>query len=170
MKEISFTLDQNKSVSQYILSKGRSFQTQYEDPYNLESVGTNKFSSNENSGSFNFLTNFWNRLISKPESLSQVSNTKISEILKEEKGVCSSKMIKTVLAKELNLDINSQELLIAAEKSNQIFHEDFPGDYILEYMGNRLGLFLWDITYDASGKANVKYNFKPEIKSFKGLF
>jgi hypothetical protein len=171
MKEISFTLDQNKSISQYILSKGLSFQTKYEDPYNLSSAKTNsKHSQKENNGSSNFLSNFWNRLISKPESFSQHPSTEISKILEEEKGVSASKMINTVLSQKLNLDINSAELLDAAKKSNQIFHEDFPGDYILEYMGDRLGLFLWDISYDSNGKANVEYKFRPKIKSFKGLF
>ncbi|TVZ27535.1 hypothetical protein JM83_2583 [Gillisia sp. Hel_I_86] len=171
MKDISFTLDQNNFVSHYILNRGLSQETENEDESSSSFAQTfNKNSQKENAGGSNFLSNFWNRLISTPESFSQHSSTSISTILEEEKGISSSNMINTVLSQKLNLEPNSTALSEAAQECNKIYHEDFPGDYILEFRGDRLGIFLRDLCYDANGKAMVEYIFKPEIKSFRGLF
>ena len=54
--------------------------------------------------------------------------------------------------------------------SNKIFHEDYPGDFILEYQGKRLGLMLLDTCYDSNSEAKLIYRFNPNLKSFQGLF
>ncbi len=116
------------------------------------------------------LSHFWNLLIARPESLSQKPNSCISEILEEEEGNSAKEMITKILSEKLSLEKDSAEVLKAVEKSNQIFHEDFPGDFILEYNGTRLGLFLSDVCYDSSNEATPIYRFKPDLKSFNGLY
>ena len=116
------------------------------------------------------LSQFWNLLIAKPESLSQKLNSCISEILEEEKGISANEMITKILSEKLSLEQDSAEVLEAVEKSNQIYHEDFPGDFILEYNGTRLGLFLIDVCYDSSNEATPIYRFRPNLKSFHGLY
>ncbi len=166
----SHSIGQSKVVSHFIFNKIFSFKTENKNEASTLSIQKKNDSQNENNRSFNFLGNFWNKLVSNPESLSQNPNIEVSATLEEKKGVSSSKIVRSVLAQKLALENNSTELLKAVEKCNKIFHEDFPGDFILEYNGNRMGLFLMDICYDSQGKANVDYKFKPNIKSFRGLF
>lgn len=117
-----------------------------------------------------YLNQFWNRLIAKPEGTSQPPNSYISEILEEEeKKISANKVIAGVLSDRLKLAKNSAGVLKAIKESTQIFHEDFPGDFILEYKEKRLGLFLLDICYNSNHDAIPVYRFRADLKSFDGL-
>lgn len=125
---------------------------------------------NKNKSTSKYLNRFWNRLIGNPESFSQHPNYYISDILEEEKNICANEKIASILSDKLNLAQNSDELYKAVKNSIKIFHEDFPGDFILEYNGTRLGLFLLDICYDLNNNGTPVYRFKSNLKSFDGLF
>lgn len=119
---------------------------------------------------FNFLNNFWNRLVSRPQSFPQKPNASISSLLEEENGISASPFIRSVLAGILELPIDSKKLSNAMQNSNQIFHEDYPCDFILEYQGKRLGMMLLDIYYNSNSEAKLIYRFNPNLKSFQGLY
>ena len=119
---------------------------------------------------FNFLNNFWNRLLFKPQSFPQKQNASISSLLEEEIGILASRSIKSALAETLELPIDSKKLFNAIQNSNKIFHEDYPGDFILEYQGKRLGMMLLDICYNSNNEAKPVYRFNPNLNSFQGLF
>lgn len=118
----------------------------------------------------NPLTNFWKKLIFKPDIFPQSPNTSIYNILEEEKGEMATNVISSVLSKKLELSLNSAALALAMENSIKIFHEDFPWDFILEYNGERLGMVLLDICYNSNNEPVPIYRFNPYLKSFQGLF
>lgn len=119
---------------------------------------------------FNFLNYFWNRLVCKPQSFPQKQNARISSLLEEEKGILASRFIKSVLSEILELPIDSKKLSNAVLNSNKIFHEDYPGDFILEYQGKRLGMMFLDTCYNSNSEAKLTYRFNPNLKNFQGLF
>ncbi|PRX41208.1 hypothetical protein [Salegentibacter salegens] len=119
---------------------------------------------------FNNLTAFWKRLVSRPQSLPQTSNSSISSILENEKNISSTQIIKTVLSKKLELPLDSIKLSKALEECNKIFHEDYPFDFILEYEGKRLGMILLDRCYNSKNEEKLIYRFNSNLKSFEGLF
>ncbi|WP_139374863.1 hypothetical protein [Salegentibacter holothuriorum] len=127
-------------------------------------------SKSKKSRIFNFINNFWNRLVAYPTNFSQSANSKIINILETEKVILADNKIKSVLAKILGLPIDSKSLQKAVANTNKIFHEDYPFDFILEYQGKRLGIMLLDVCRDLNNKEEIVYKFNPEIKSFKGLF
>ena len=140
-------------------------QTQKEDsPIDLPQ------SDSRNKNYFSNLTAFWKRLVSKPKSLPQSSNSSISSILEDEKKISPNQIIKTVLSRKLELPLDSTKLSIALEKCNKIFHEDYPFDFILEYEGKRLGMILLDRCYNAKNEEKLIYRFNSNLKSFEGLF
>lgn len=134
-------------------------------PTKAKNLGNNKIN-----GFSEYLNQFWNRLVAKPESFPQQPSSCISEILAEEKRISANEMIAKVLSDKLKLAQDSEEVLKAVKESTQIFHEDFPGDFILEYNGTRLGLFLLDVCYDSGSNAVPIYRFRPNLKSFNGLY
>lgn len=128
---------------------------------------------NKNSPSkknYTFLNRLWKKLIINPQSFYHTPNFEISGILEEEAGTLAFDAANSVLSEELNLPINSPELLTAHENSIKIFHEDYPFDFILEYEGERLGIFMWDKCFNSAGEATPVYRFNPDIKDFSGLF
>ncbi|HKL36800.1 MAG TPA: hypothetical protein VJ899_10955 [Salegentibacter sp.] len=127
-------------------------------------------SGNKTKSNFSNLTAFWKRLVSKPQSLPQSSNSSIISILEEEKNISPTQIIKTVLSKKLELPLDSIKLSKALEKSNKIFHEDYPFDFILEYEGKRLGMILLDRCYNSENEEKLIYRFNSDLKSFEGLF
>ena len=90
--------------------------------------------------------------------------------MQESGGISTSGIIKSILSKKLNLPKDSEALIEAIEKSNKIFHEDYPADFILEYQGERLGMALLDICYDSNRLPKPVYKFNENLKSFSGLF
>lgn len=116
-----------------------------------------------------YLNRFWNRLVVTPRKLDEKPSSPISEILPQEKKNLADRMIVKVLSAKLKLTKDSAEILKAKKESTKIFHEDFPGDFILEYNGTRLGLFLLDTCYDADNNATQVYKFRSDLKSFNGL-
>ncbi len=116
------------------------------------------------------LGKFWEKLIHNPGAINKTPQTSISRILQEGKGISNTQIIKSVLAKKLNLPENSEVLLSAIEKTRKIFHEDFPADFILEYKGERLGMALLDVCYDCHNNQKLVYKFNEELKSFKGMY
>lgn len=119
---------------------------------------------------FNFLNYFWNRLVCKPHSFPQKQTASISNLLEEEKGILASRFIRSVLSEILELPIDSKKLSNAMQNSNKIFHEDYPGDFILEHQGKRLGMMLLDTCHNSDSEAKLIYRFNPNLKSFQGLF
>ncbi|WP_026839410.1 hypothetical protein [Gillisia sp. JM1] len=166
----SFSIDQLKANSHFIFNKIFFFKNEIEQKASSLNVEKKTNSYNWKIEGIETLNSFWNRLVSDPESFNQNLGENISTILEKEKMLSASLKVQSVLSRELLLANNSELLLNAIEKCNKIFHEDFPGDFILEYNGNRLGMFLLEICYDFQNKANIDYKFNPEIKSFKGLF
>jgi hypothetical protein len=119
---------------------------------------------------YNSLINFWNRLIFKPKSITQKPNASIFSILEKEKNKLTTDIVKSILSKKLNLSMTSPDLSLALEKSNKIYHEDFPWDFILEYDGERLGIVLLDFCYNSNEESIPIYRFNPDIKSFRGMY
>jgi len=157
--------------SSFVVNKGLGLKTDVTPSNYHQKPEVRKVISHNKPSSFNFfLNNFWNRLVTKPEAFKQQINTSVYHLLEEERGLAASNLIQTVLAKHLNISTASGELNKATLKSNKIYHEDFPGDFILEYNGDRLGLFLLDICQDSKGNHTTNYQFKSHIKSFKGLY
>jgi len=157
----------------YLFKSETLFFTANTDWQSKENFQTNKeknLVNNKFSSFSDHLSQFWNMLIARPESLSQKPNSCISEILEEEKGITANELILEILSEKLCLEQDSSEVLKAVEKSNRIYHEDFPGDFILEYNGTRLGLFLIDICYNSSNEDTPVYKFRPNLKSFNGLY
>ncbi|UJH91731.1 hypothetical protein LZ575_03345 [Antarcticibacterium sp. 1MA-6-2] len=118
----------------------------------------------------NFLNSFWKKLTSSPENFPQTPNTSISNILEEDMGVLASNATKRVLANKLELSIDSIHLAKAIKDSFEIYHEDYPYDFILEYKGERLGMMLLDKCYNSNGEVKLVYRFNPNIISFRGLY
>jgi len=168
----SYSLNQTRSIYNFIKSKALSFQSKQKlGPLDI-SIQKNRINtSNNDARKSDSLSDFWNRLVTTPKSYQHNPNATVSLILQKEKDISASKIIKSVLSRKLGLLNNSkaiqQEVL---EKCHKIFHEDFPGDFILEHNGDRLGLFLMDTCYDTHGKAHINYKFEPSIKDFSGLF
>lgn len=113
---------------------------------------------------------FWNRLLFLPESFTHPPQTPINNIWLEETGISEVRLVRSVLAEKLGLPYNSTKLYIALEESHKIYHEDFPGDFVLEFKGERLGMAILDICYNINQVASPIYRFNPEMKNFKGLF
>ena len=126
--------------------------------------------NSKKSNMFSILISFWNRLVAAPKNFPQAAHTKISCLLETEKVALADKKTKSVLAKILDLPIDSEKLIKAAAKTNKIFHEDYPFDFILEYQNKRLGMMLLDVCYNEKNQEKIGYKFNPELKSFKGLF
>ncbi len=119
---------------------------------------------------FNSFLAMWDRLITIPELKSSDKNTSITDyILSKESQMKEKEMVRTVLSENLDLPLDSLELISAIEKSNKIYHEDYPGNYILEYNGNRLGMFELNTSFDSNNKLSITYKFQSGVKSFKWL-
>jgi hypothetical protein len=127
-------------------------------------------SASKAKSNFSNLIEFWKRLVSKPQSLPQSSNSRISIILEDQKNIPPTQIIKSVLSKKLELPLDSIKLSMALEKCNKIFHEDYPFDFILEYEGKRLGMILLDRCYNSKNEEKLIYRFNSDLKSFEGLF
>lgn len=155
MKNISYFL---KDINLYNIPKEENSSKKFSP----ETIENQKFST--------VLSDFWKRLVLKPHSFPQKPQISISKILEEEKGILASNQIKFVLSKKLELPLDSKELLAAMDNSCKIFHEDFPGDFILEYQDERLGMMMLDICFDSHNQAKPVYKFNPRLKSFQGLF
>ncbi|MDT0643784.1 hypothetical protein RM553_13155 [Zunongwangia sp. F363] len=105
----------------------------------------------------------WKRLISNPLNDKHNEEDSIYDMVQEDMPI--HEMVKVVLAQKTNLQDSSQELEEAILESNKIFHEDFPGDFILEFKGERLGMFILNDIREKQEELN--YFFKPGLKSFK---
>ncbi|MGA8855252.1 MAG: hypothetical protein WB492_13840 [Christiangramia sp.] len=151
-------------VENSFLFKGASFFINPE-----KHSGSNSF-ENSSSEKNSIFSAFWEKLIHKPHSFTQTPNTSISTIMQESGGISTSGIIKSILSEKLNLPKDSEALIEAIEKSNKIFHEDYPADFILEYQGERLGMALLDICYDSNRQPKPVYKFNENLKSFSGLF
>ena len=113
---------------------------------------------------------WWNRLITEPESFPHSDDTPLSKmVLQKESQIYENELVRSVMARFLNMAQDSVELLRAVAKSNKIFHEDFPGNYILEYKGKRVGMFWLKSEPGINGSVDVSYEFHPQIKSFKWM-
>ena len=115
----------------------------------------------------NSFSDWWQRLIHDPESFPQSEDTPVGNmVMQKESQIYENELIKNVLSRFLNLANDSVEVLRAMKKSNKIFHEDFPGNYILEYKGNRLGMFFLRTAKGLNNSYDVSYEFNPKVKSF----
>lgn len=113
-----------------------------------------------------FMT-WWDRLRSEPGSFAQSDDTPIGTmVLQKESQIYENELVESVLGNFLNLDIGSVELARALKKSNKIYHEDFPGDYILEHNGKRLGMFSLKSEQGIHSAVDVSYEYYPGVKRF----
>lgn len=112
----------------------------------------------------------WQRLIAIPESFPQDANTPISDfILQKEIHFLINDMNKAVISAHLQ-DTGEQDNIAETNKSStKIFHEDYPGSYILAYNKKRLGMFRLSICRRDNGTYEMSYKFDPTILSFKEL-
>jgi len=170
MERTAYIIDQSTAVTGYILNEKLNFRSNFRVAKSDRSTKrTTNFSYKNILRSYQFINNFWNKLISKPDSFGAEMNPDIFQILNEDQGSSATKMITTVITQKLQNSIKSTNLREVIANCNKIFHEDFPGDFILELNGNRMGMFLFDVCYDSNGKPNVNYKYKPEMNSFKDL-
>ncbi len=124
-----------------------------------------KVFSFKNSGSVNLSSFFgkWRRLITNPFKDNHQEEATIYDIFKEDMPI--HELVKMVLVQKDKLHASAQELQDAVLESNKIFHEDYPGDFILEFKGERLGMFI--LNNPRAGEEALNYIFKPGLKSFK---
>ncbi|MDT0686043.1 hypothetical protein [Autumnicola psychrophila] len=119
----------------------------------------------------NSFLNTWQKLIDAPQSFPEQELTPVSTyVIREDSQQAEESMLREILCNTLNLESGSYELTQALEVTNKIYHEDFPGSYILEYKGDRLGMFFLDIRKRVNGISEVNYEFLPQVKTFKYLF
>ncbi len=112
-------------------------------------------------------TTWWERLITAPESFSQSDDTPLSKmVIQKESQIYENELVNGVMSRFLNLAVDSVELSRAVKKSNKIFHEDFPGNYILEYNGKRIGMFCLRAEAGLNNSLDVGYEFYPKVQSF----
>ncbi|MDT0675851.1 hypothetical protein [Autumnicola musiva] len=112
----------------------------------------------------------WKKLIACPENDPHDGESTIYDIVQQEGNISLYQLINNVLAEKLNIAHDSPELEAAIHDSNKIFHEDFPGDFILEYEDDRLGMFLLESQKkldQVESDEEVTYTFRPDYKSFK---
>ena len=119
---------------------------------------------------FDYLKKFWSKLIFDPSYFPQNQDTLISEIIGDQKEILASKIIRSTLAKNLDLPLNSALLTDAILHTSSIFHEDYPYDFILVYKGERLGMMVLDFCRDSNNEVVPEYKFNPHLKNFKGVF
>ena len=117
-----------------------------------------------------FLSN-WQILITHPEGFPQDASTPISKFLPPKISVSLiDEMVETVISAHHNLACNQEELAEAMKKSNKIFHEDYPGSYILMCNRKRLGMFMFSVCNNDNSTYRVSYQFNSKITSFKDLY
>ena len=160
-------ISMNSGNNSYLLDEDIQYNKVFEKLFNDFSTLLKPKKNIRNS---NFLNNLWRKLVSDPSSLTQNQNPAISNILEKETGSLVSDAVNSVLSEKLELPTNSKKLSVANEESIKIFHEDYPGDFILEYKGERLGLMMLDKCFNSKGEAHLIYRFNPQIQSFRGLF
>lgn len=113
----------------------------------------------------------WQRLIAFPESFPQDAKTAIGDLgLQKENLLLENNMIKGIISAHLEEADGQDNITAAIESSTKIFHEDFPGSYILTYNRKRLGMFRLSICKNDNGTYVMSYKFNPKITSFKELY
>ncbi|MCM4156117.1 hypothetical protein [Gramella sp. AN32] len=131
--------------------------------YELKGAIFGKVSEQE----INSFYNTWRTLVMNPLSFSYNNKASVEQIiLQEESKFHETEILKIILSKELDLPIESNYLKNKIADCNKIFHEDFPGNYILELNGSRLGLFVLSICKNNSGNFNLRYTFKSDVTRF----
>lgn len=119
----------------------------------------------------NSFLNAWQKLIDSPQVFPEQEETPISVyVITENSKQEEEQMLSKVLCKSLNLASGSFALKQAIETTSKIYHEDFPGSYIVEHKGERLGMFYLNIRNRVNGASEVSYEFLPNVTSFKYLF
>ncbi len=157
----------NSVENLYFLEDDLKSNTLFEKPFHGISSAVKPAKRLKNS---NFLNQLWKKLIFNSLSFPHNPNSEISSILSEETGALAFEATNSILSKKLDLPMHSKDLLKANEDSVQIYHEDYPYDFILEYCGERLGIMILDKCFDSNGEAHLTYRFNPQIQSFRGLF
>jgi hypothetical protein len=152
----------SRSVSLKISLKNHKKETPKPSGISLGKVSNNLVNS--------FL-NTWRNLMESPQIFPEQEETPISAyVINDNSKEEEEQMLSEVLCNSLNLESGSYSLSQAIEATNKIYHEDFPGSYIVEHQGERLGLFYLNIRSRVNGTSEVNYEFLPKVKSFKYLF
>lgn len=89
----------------------------------------------------NSFYSFWQNLILHPKSVNDGDETPLTSlIIKKEGHIYESKFLHEVLAETLQLGETDPAIDQAIKQCTKIYHEDYPGSYVLAYQGKRLGL------------------------------
>lgn len=111
----------------------------------------------------------WNRILMQSDCFKVGDKTPLSilvpgeSIIKKEQAI-----VKRALAEKFDMPMGP-EVTNISKSCNRIFHEDFPGHFILEYKGKRLGMFFLNFCEEYEGVFKLSYRFKNDLKSFAYL-
>ncbi|HEA31084.1 MAG TPA: hypothetical protein ENH91_14015 [Leeuwenhoekiella sp.] len=120
--------------------------------------------SNNMMNSFN---SFWQKLILSPESNKEADNTSLNQlIIKKEGSIYENDFLRGVLAETLQLDEKSSLLNKALDTCTKIYHEDYPGSYVIAYEGKRLGICFVNVEKGVQDTVEVSYQFNPNLTRF----
>lgn len=111
----------------------------------------------------------WNRILMQSDCFKVSDKTPLS-ILVPGVNIINREhaMVRRVLSEKFDIPVGP-ELISISKSCNRIFHEDFPGHFILEYKGKRLGMFFLNFCKEREGVFNLSYRFKNDLKSFAYL-
>lgn len=111
----------------------------------------------------------WNRILIQSDYFKVSDKTPLSKLVSGENIIHKERtMVKRVLSEKLDMPMGP-EVTNIAKSCKRIFHEDFPGHFILEYNGKRLGMFFLNFCKEREGVFNLSYHFKKDLKSFTYL-
>ncbi|MDT0688822.1 hypothetical protein RM549_03450 [Salegentibacter sp. F188] len=115
--------------------------------------------------------NAWQKLIDSPQTFPEQEETPVATyVINDNSKEEEEQMLSEVLCNSLNLEPNSAASWEAIKATNKIYHEDFPGSYIIEHKGERLGIFFLTIRNRVNGISEVSYEFLPNVRSFNYIF
>lgn len=110
---------------------------------------------------------FWQNLIVHPESNKGSDKTPLTSlIIKKEGSIYESNFLHEVLAENLQLVETDPEVDKAVKQCTKIYHEDYPGSYVLAYQGKRLGICFLNVIKGVNNTVEVSYQFNSKITRF----
>nr|WP_031425155.1 hypothetical protein [Flavimarina sp. Hel_I_48] len=109
----------------------------------------------------------WQNLVSNPESNEEADEALLTRfILKEEGAIYENDFLWKVLMDNLKLSEDSEELNHAFQNCTKIYHEDYPGSFVLMHNGRRLGICFLNIEKGINDTVEVSYQFNSNLTSF----
>lgn len=93
----------------------------------------------------------------------------LAAVLHSEETLLKENAIIQEVLKEHTAFASEDELLLAVQKCTKIFHEDFPGNYILAYKGKKLGMFVLKCIPESSDSYALTYFYHADLTDFNYL-